>query len=93
MVGIIPGENILIKEKKNIQRVTNSPMRPEREQNQDSGKKIVLGGKQRLIKIYICVYMYVSDRKHSIKRGRLGMRDAGAAVVSGRFVTEWGWAI
>lgn len=35
--------------------------------------------------------MYVSDRKHSIKTGRPGTRDAGAAVVSGRFVTEWGW--
>lgn len=31
--------------RKNIQRVTNGPRRPEREKNQDSGKKIVLGGK------------------------------------------------
>lgn len=35
--------------------------------------------------------MYVVGREQSIKTGRPGTRDAEAAVVSGRFVTEWGW--
>lgn len=44
---------------KNIQRVTNGHMRPEREQKQDSGKEIALGGKERHIKyMYLCIHMY-----------------------------------
>lgn len=70
MAGYIPGENILIKEK-NIQRVTNGRRRPEREQKQDSGKKIALGGgKERHIKhMYLCTHTYMSNRKHAIKTG------------------------
>lgn len=37
--------------------------------------------------------MCVSNRKHVVKTGSPGTGDAEAAVVSGRFVTEWGWVV
>lgn len=46
--------------RKNIQRVTNGHMRPEREQKQESGKKKSTGRKRKAHKMYVFMYTYIS---------------------------------
>jgi len=46
--------------RKNIQRVTNGHIRPEREGKEDIGKKIALGGKERHVKyMYLFIHIHV----------------------------------